>query len=613
MVKGCKMPKCKTCPKKTTTKKPAVTKTVVAYQVPDSMGGCPNTGRKAGDPLITKVVTVTEDSYVMVTGHMIRLYSGRADLYLNRNNKRIDYTLTYSPSKQWMDGQVYWVGSITKGSHTFTITGSKQGIFGCGSAWGDLDILVVPNLKGVAAYQWGVTEVGCPIKGRLKFERKATVEQESVAWVNGHIISKSTGSRPDLHLYVDGVRRDYALSHDTTGQWIDQNVMHAIALKKGEHTFELRGTKTATYGCGHAWGDLDVLVVPEFYGVAAYNQPDTQSGCPKSRGAYKDLIEKTITLDQTSIVKVAGHMIRTYRGRADLYLYVNGIKRDYSLSFTKNKIWQDVKLHFVTKLKKGKHSFALRSNKANALGCGGSWGDIDILVLPEKMTAVLAKDSTEPKKTTPKKPKTTKKMCPKVAIKCKCGHTYTMVKGCSMPKCKTCTTPKKVKTTPKKPTIKVTYKFAFNGCCRGTRASSWKLQGEMEAQYCTKRCTEDKNCNAVEVNGCRKNQCKGKCWHFYGDAKGTLTNGGCQTNGDMKCYAKSTSTMSTKLILKRIVGKTSNTQAKDTQIVYLDRHDVNARAGGVLTSFKFTPGGGNRMYYRYTYVKFPASTVGKFQ
>jgi hypothetical protein len=306
-------------------------------------------------------------------------------------------------------------------------------------------------------------------------------------------------------------------------------------------------------------------------------------------------------------------MIRTYRGRADLYLYVNGIKRDYSLSFTKNKIWQDVKLHFVTKLKKGKHSFALRSNKANAFGCGGSWGDIDILVLPEKMTAVLAKDSTEPKKTTPKKPKTTKKMCPKVAIKCKCGHTYTMVKGCSMPKCKTCTTPKKVKTTPKKPTIKVTYKFAFNGCCRGTRASSWKLQGVMEAQYCTKRCTEDKNCNAVEVNGCRKNQCKGKCWHFYGDAKGTLTNGGCQTNGDMKCYAKSTSTMSTKLILKRIVGKTSNTQAKDSQIVYLDRHDVDARAGGVLTSFKFTGGGGNRMYYQYTYVKFPASTVGKLQ
>ena len=39
------------------------------------------------------------------------------------------------------------------------------------------------------------------------------------------------------------------------------------------------------------------------------------------------------------------------------------------------------------------------------------------------------------------------KKCPKVMIKCKCGHTYTMVKGCKVPKCKT-TCDKK--TTPKK-------------------------------------------------------------------------------------------------------------------------------------------------------------------
>merc|ERR1712032_697943 len=45
------------------------------------------------------------------------------------------------------------------------------------------------------------------------------------------------------------------------------------------------------------------------------------------------------------------------------------------------------------------------------------------------------------------------KKCPKVMIKCKCGQTYTMVKGCKVPKCKTTcdkkTTPKKKKPAPK--------------------------------------------------------------------------------------------------------------------------------------------------------------------
>jgi len=137
--------------------------------------------------------------------------------------------------------------------------------------------------------------------------------------------------------------------------------------------------------------------------------------------------------------------------------------------------------------------------------------------------------------------------------------------------------------------------------------------GTMEAKYCTKKCTEDKKCNAVEVNGCRKNQCKGKCWHFYGDAKGTLKNGGCQTNGDMKCYAKTIKSTSTKLILKQINGKSMNTQAKGMPVMYLDRHTVDARKNGVLTSFKFVGGGGNNMHYQYTYVTFPASKVSKLQ
>merc|ERR1712147_386840 len=95
------------------------------------------------------------------------------------------------------------------------------------------------------------------------------------------------------------------------------------------------------------------------------------------------------------------------------------------------------------------------------------------------------------------------------------------------------------KTTKKKPVVKVTFKFEFNGCCRGDLAKTNKKVGKMNHIQCKQRCTSDKKCNAVEVNGCKKsNLCVGDCYLFYGDAKGKLTNGKCVTNGDQKCYSK---------------------------------------------------------------------------
>merc|ERR1711981_484627 len=221
---------------KTEVKKP---KKVVAYQVPDSRGGCPRAWA-ANKALVSKKVTVSEASYVVATGHMIRRYSGRADLHLRLNNKIIDYSLTYTKGTQWQDANVYWVGSINKGSHTFSITGNRANAFGCGSNWGDLDIIVIPKLKGVNVYQFGVTQSGCPASN-LNFKKSITLQQDSVVWATGHIISKQSGRRADLYLNVDGKRRDNALSYDMTNQWIDQNVNNAMTLKKGKHTFQLTG------------------------------------------------------------------------------------------------------------------------------------------------------------------------------------------------------------------------------------------------------------------------------------------------------------------------------------------------------------------------------------
>merc|ERR1712196_253138 len=363
------------------TKKPV--KTVVAYQTGDSRSGCPR-AQGANTPLITRKVTVKEDSYVQATGHMIRLYSGRADLHLRLNNKIVDYSLTYTPSRQWKDTQVYWVGSIKKGTQTFTVTGSRANAFGCGSTWGDLDILVIPKLSGVAVYQFGIPS-GCP-STNLVFTKTITLPKDSVVYATGHIITNQRGGRADLYLKINNGMRDYALSEDSTGQWVDLTVNHATTLKKGKYTFQITSNKNARFGCGAGWGDLDIVVVPKFKGVAAYNEPDRKSGCPAKRAANTDLILKTIKVDQTSIIKVTGHIIRTFSGRADAYLkYQRKSTLDTSLTYTNNRRWEDVKLHWTGRLGKGTHTFSIRSNRANAFGCGTAWGDLDILVLPEKL------------------------------------------------------------------------------------------------------------------------------------------------------------------------------------------------------------------------------------
>merc|ERR1711981_74393 len=375
---------CQKVGKKTTNTK---TKTVVAYQTPDTRSGCPRS-QGANQALITRRVTVKEDSYVVATGHMIRLYQGRADLHLRLNNQIKDYSLTYTPSRQWKDTQVYWVGSIKKGTHTFTVTGSRSNAFGCGPTWGDLDLLVIPKLSGVAVYQFGIPS-GCP-STNLVFKKTITLPKNSVVYATGHIITKQKGGRADLYLRINNGVRDVALSEDSTNQWVDLTVNHATNLNKGKYTFSITSNKNAKFGCGAGWGDLDIVVVPRFKGVAAYNQPDTKSGCPARRGANTDLILKTIKIDQTSIIKVTGHIIRTFSGRADAYLkYQRKTTLDTSLTYTNTKRWEDVKLHYTNVFKKGTHTFSIRSNRANAFGCGTAWGDIDILVLPQKLVGTM--------------------------------------------------------------------------------------------------------------------------------------------------------------------------------------------------------------------------------
>merc|ERR1712216_171806 len=91
----------------------------------------------------------------------------------------------------------------------------------------------------------------------------------------------------------------------------------------------------------------------------------------------------------------------------------------------------------------------------------------------------------------------------------------------------------------KKYEVKPAYKFLFNGCPRGGKATSWKNKGNYPKTKCEQMCTADPKCNLIEVNGCnsRGSECGINCYHFYGSGS-DVRNGKCVTNGDQRAYAK---------------------------------------------------------------------------
>merc|ERR1719201_3025752 len=91
----------------------------------------------------------------------------------------------------------------------------------------------------------------------------------------------------------------------------------------------------------------------------------------------------------------------------------------------------------------------------------------------------------------------------------------------------------------KKYEVKPAYKFLFNGCPRGGKATSWKNKGNYPKTKCEQMCTADPKCNLIEVNGCnsRGSECGINCYHFYGSGS-DVRNGKCVTNGDQRAYSK---------------------------------------------------------------------------
>lgn len=112
---------------------------------------------------------------------------------------------------------------------------------------------------------------------------------------------------------------------------------------------------------------------------------DSVSGCPPTRAAGTAMASTSLTLTVAASLVIEGKLIRTNAtaARCDLSLYVSTgqVCRTLDHNDGLGSDWQQHSLLWMGTLAAGTHTIYMYSdNCANAWGCGGYWGHIQILI-----------------------------------------------------------------------------------------------------------------------------------------------------------------------------------------------------------------------------------------
>lgn len=107
---------------------------------------------------------------------------------------------------------------------------------------------------------------------------------------------------------------------------------------------------------------------------------DPRGGCPPAHAANTDLFTQTFSLSSTASVSTHAAIIRSGSGRHDLMLYVDGVQRDITLTYTSSTQWEDAHVQWSGVLAPGNHTISIRGNTSNVWGCQSSWGSIDTII-----------------------------------------------------------------------------------------------------------------------------------------------------------------------------------------------------------------------------------------
>ena len=123
----------------------------------------------------------------------------------------------------------------------------------------------------------------------------------------------------------------------------------------------------------------DIVVIPYPSAMGAYQTPDIRKGtpsCPTQAAANSKLLQKTFTTTKKSLLVLTGHMIARTTGRADLQLYISGVKKDDTLTYTPSKQWAQAAVFWSGVIEAGTHTAWLQSPQANIWGCASNYGDM---------------------------------------------------------------------------------------------------------------------------------------------------------------------------------------------------------------------------------------------
>ena len=254
---------------------------------------------------------------LVVQGHMIRKYGGRADLHLYVDDARKDEAMaTTSGSNQWLDAVAFWIGKVAAGQHNVHLQSSRANAWGCKKEWpvpvracvamlriwelplkictlarhiqpvgprcrslhsavgcgvvcgccrGDLEVLVLPQGPTVQVYQVPDTRNGCPAAAAANaalIQKDFSVTVKSTVLARAHMIRNAAGDA-DLFLAIDGAQKDRTRTYSQRKDWHDSAVFWVGQVAAGEHSVKVYSDKANVWGCRSGWGDLDVLVLHE--------------------------------------------------------------------------------------------------------------------------------------------------------------------------------------------------------------------------------------------------------------------------------------------------------------------------------------------------------------
>jgi hypothetical protein len=107
---------------------------------------------------------------------------------------------------------------------------------------------------------------------------------------------------------------------------------------------------------------------------------DGVSGCPPSRPANTNIMQYSLSLARTAYVYVSVTTILNYGARADCQIYFGSTHQQSHLTAQDSTDWNPVNITAGGTIGAGTTVISFRCSTANVVGCGSSWGGMQILI-----------------------------------------------------------------------------------------------------------------------------------------------------------------------------------------------------------------------------------------